>query len=84
MLSPSMKPPAEVTGPMKVLVVDDEPDLERLVTLRFRKQIALGAYRFAFARDGIAALENLAQAPDTAHVLYRLGIERFFFFFAKS
>ena len=76
MLSPSMKPPAEVTGPMKVLVVDDEPDIERLVTLRFRKQIALGSYRFAFAPDGLAALDYLAQAPDTEAVVTDINMPR--------
>jgi len=37
----------------KILVVDDEPDLEDLVTQKFRRQIKDGAIAFAFARDGV-------------------------------
>ena len=36
----------------RILVVDDEPDLEALVRQRFRKQIREGAYDFLFASDG--------------------------------
>ncbi len=36
----------------KILVVDDEPDLEDLVVQRFRRNIRDGEYEFKFARDG--------------------------------
>ncbi len=49
----------------KILVVDDEPDLEDLVRQKFRRQIRDGAIAFGFARDGVEALELLAEAvPD--------------------
>jgi len=38
--------------PWKILVVDDEPDLELLITQRFRRQIRAGEFTFRFARDG--------------------------------
>ncbi len=44
---------------VKILVVDDEPDLELLMRQRFRKQIRSGEYTFAFAQNGAQALEQL-------------------------
>ena len=41
----------------KILIVDDEPDLELLIRQRFRRQIREGAYHFTFARNGQEALE---------------------------
>src|SRR5207244_10319163 len=41
----------------KILIVDDEPDLELLIRQRFRRQIRAGAYHFAFARNGQEALD---------------------------
>ncbi len=46
--------------PWKILVVDDEPDLELLITQRFRRQIRAGEFTFRFARDGQQALDLLA------------------------
>jgi len=43
----------------KILVVDDEPDLELLIRQRFRKQIRSGEYTFAFAHNGEEALQEL-------------------------
>src|SRR5215831_10725124 len=43
----------------RVLVVDDEPDLEALVLQKFRHQIRDGTIAFLFARDGVEALEAL-------------------------
>ena len=48
----------------KVLVVDDEPDLEDLVRQRFRRQIKEGSIVFGFARDGVEALAVLAAEGD--------------------
>ena len=39
----------------KILVVDDEPDLELLITQKFRKEIKEGKYNFAFAGNGVEA-----------------------------
>jgi len=43
----------------RVLVVDDEPDLEALVLQKFRHQIKDGTITFLFARDGVEALAAL-------------------------
>jgi len=53
----------------KILVVDDEPDLELLITQRFRREIRAGEFVFLFARDGQQALDVLAANPDVAIVL---------------
>jgi adenylate cyclase len=47
----------------RILVVDDEPDLEELITQRFRREIRDGSKSFAFARDGVSALSALADDP---------------------
>ncbi|MBV9704696.1 MAG: response regulator, partial [Methylobacteriaceae bacterium] len=47
----------------KILVVDDEPDLELLITQRFRRQVRAGDYAFVFARDGAEALRLIAADP---------------------
>jgi len=41
---------------MKVLVVDDEPDVRTLFQQRFRKEIREGEFHFAFAHSGEEAL----------------------------
>ena len=53
----------------KILVVDDEPDLEILIRQKFRKKIREGEYDFVFAINGRHALEQLAQHPDVEVVL---------------
>ena len=44
----------------RILVVDDEPDLEHLVLQRMRREIRSGRYSFVFARNGVEALERLS------------------------
>jgi phosphoserine phosphatase RsbU/P len=53
----------------KLLVVDDEPDLESLIRQRFRKQIREGAYNFVFAKNGLEALSRLLEHKDVGIVL---------------
>ena len=53
----------------KVLVVDDEPDLEQLILQKFRKQIRQKEYEFMFAPNGVAALAKLAEATGIDVVL---------------
>ena len=43
----------------RILVVDDEPDLESLVLQKFRRQIREGSVSFLFAHDGVEALDAL-------------------------
>jgi YesN/AraC family two-component response regulator len=45
--------------PAKILVVDDEPDLELLIRQKFRRQIRDKEFEFVFARNGVEALNTL-------------------------
>ena len=42
--------------PVKILSVDDEMDLELLLTQYFRRKIRKGEYEFYFAHNGLEAL----------------------------
>jgi phosphoserine phosphatase RsbU/P len=53
----------------RILVVDDEPDLELLIRQRFRKQIREDSLRFEFAQNGVQALEKLDAWPDITVIL---------------
>jgi adenylate cyclase len=53
----------------KILVADDEVDLEMLIKQKFRRQIRENKYEFVFALNGNEALEKLAVHPDVAVVL---------------
>lgn len=55
--------------PEKMLVVDDEPDLESLIRQRFRKKIRDGEYDFVFARNGLEALGSLLEHNDIGIIL---------------
>lgn len=48
----------------KILVADDEPDLEVLIKQKFRKKIRSGEYEFIFAVNGRDALDKLDMFPD--------------------
>lgn len=53
----------------KILVVDDEADLEVLIKQKFRQKIREHQYEFLFAINGIKALEQLEQNHDVDMVL---------------
>ncbi|HEY2348741.1 MAG TPA: adenylate/guanylate cyclase domain-containing protein [Puia sp.] len=53
----------------KILVVDDEPDLEVLIKQRFRKQIRDRQYEFVFAINGSDALDKIRESEDLDIVL---------------
>ncbi len=53
----------------KILVADDETDLEILIKQKFRKQIRENQYEFIFAINGHEALEKIQQNPDVDIVL---------------
>ena len=53
----------------KILVVDDETDLEVLIKQKFRQKIRDNQYEFVFAINGKHALEQLAQHSDVDIVL---------------
>jgi len=50
--------------PVKILSVDDEMDLELLLTQYFRRQIRKGEYEFKFAHNGLEALTMLLKEKD--------------------
>ena len=54
---------------VKILSVDDELDLELLLTQYFRRKIRKGEYEFFFAHNGIEALQTLLEHPDIDIVL---------------
>ena len=51
----------DTAGGYRILVVDDEPDLEPLVLQRMRRSIRSGQYQFVFAQNGVEALQKLGQ-----------------------
>ena len=53
----------------KILVVDDEADLEVLIKQKFRQKIREHQYEFFFAINGVKALEHLEQHHDVDIVL---------------
>jgi len=60
----------------KILVVDDEPDVEALMKQAFRRQIRDSVYEMIFATDGEDALEKLRQHPDVDVVLSDINMPR--------
>jgi len=60
----------------KILMVDDETDLEQLVRQRMRREIRSGKYSFVFAHDGVDALEVLGQHDDIDLVLSDINMPR--------
>ncbi len=53
----------------KILVVDDEADLEVLIKQKFRQKIRDHQYEFIFAINGVQALKQLEQNTDVDMVL---------------
>lgn len=60
----------------RILVVDDEPDLEDLVRQKFRRQIREGAIAFVFAHDGMEALSLIASDPPIDMVVSDINMPR--------
>ena len=60
----------------KILMVDDESDLEHLVRQRMRREIRSGQYSFLFAGDGVEALEALGEHSDIDLVLSDINMPR--------
>jgi sigma-B regulation protein RsbU (phosphoserine phosphatase) len=54
---------------VKILVVDDEIDLEPLIRQKFRRQIREGVYNFVFALNGLEALSRIIEFPEIGIVL---------------
>jgi adenylate cyclase len=60
----------------RILVVDDEPDLEALILQKFRHQVRDGTFSFQFSRDGAEALEMLKADAEIALVVTDINMPR--------
>ncbi|MDF1715760.1 MAG: adenylate/guanylate cyclase domain-containing protein [Antarcticimicrobium sp.] len=65
-----------MTAPVRILVVDDEPDVEALVTQKFRREIRKKEMEFVFAHDGQEALDLLETDRDVLMVLSDINMPR--------
>lgn len=54
---------------VKIMVVDDEVDLEPLIRQTFRSQIKSNKYDFVFAFNGLDALSKLVENPEVGVIL---------------
>lgn len=54
---------------MKILVVDDEADVQPMFLQRFRKEIRNNDLEFAFALSGFEALKYLEQHTEDTHLI---------------
>ena len=64
----------EANRTRKVLVVDDEPEVEVMFRQRMRREIRAGQYEFVFALSGVHALEVLERHPDAGMVITDLNM----------
>ncbi|MGH6917160.1 MAG: response regulator, partial [Geminicoccaceae bacterium] len=48
----------------KILVVDDEPDVELLIRRAFRRKVRDGELSVLFALNGVEAVARLREEPD--------------------
>src|SRR6187549_3916659 len=60
----------------RILVVDDEPDMETLLVQKFRRQIGDGSVQLLFARDGVEALDLLASDGSLDMVITDINMPR--------
>lgn len=68
--------PKSILNTIRILVVDDEPDLAPLIKQKFRRQIKQGDLDFSIAHDGIEALEQLELMPEIDIVLTDINMPR--------
>src|ERR1700694_2687076 len=60
----------------RILVVDDEPDLEALILQKFRRQIRDSSLSFVFAHDGVEALAALKADDDIDLIISDINMPR--------
>ena len=60
--------------PRKVLVVDDEPDVQLMFQQRMRREVRAGIYELFFAQSGLEALEALRENPGIRLILTDLNM----------
>jgi adenylate cyclase len=64
----------KTTDPIKLLVVDDEPDVKALFELRFRHELQSGQFVMRFASNGSEALDIASADPDLEVVVTDLNM----------
>lgn len=60
----------------KIMVVDDEPDLQMLILQKFRKKIHNDDYEFHFAENGQEALDKLNGTKDISLILSDINMPK--------
>jgi len=60
----------------KILVVDDEPDLQMLMLQKFRSKVRNKEYEFLFAEDGSEAIETISKNKDLSLVLSDINMPK--------
>jgi len=60
----------------KILVVDDEPDLQMLMLQKFRSKVRSREYEFLFAEDGTEALETISNHSDLSLILSDINMPK--------
>jgi adenylate cyclase len=60
----------------KILIVDDESDVEVLIARRFRRHVRDGEFQFVFSGDGEEALATLRTQPDIDLVVTDINMPR--------
>ena len=75
-LSPTARKPSGGSRTPTILVVDDEPQVEALISQRFRRAVREGALSFLFASDGEQALELLLSNSSIDLVLTDINMPR--------
>ncbi len=63
-----------MTGPVKILAVDDEADFETLLRQSFRRRIRSGEFTLLYARHGEEALSVLDSNPDVDLMLVDINM----------
>lgn len=64
------------TQTRKILVVDDEPDLQILMLQKFRQKVKSKEYEFLFAEDGTEAIQSIETNKDVVLILSDINMPR--------
>src|SRR6056297_1824021 len=65
-----------MSAPQKILVVDDEPDLQMLMLQKFRSKVRNKEYEFLFAENGVEALEKIRSHTDLSLVMSDINMPK--------
>ena len=61
---------------IKILIVDDEVDVEALITQKFRRKVRKGEWEMVFSRNGEEALQVLQENPNIDIVLSDINMPK--------